>query len=66
MRPDERSQVAKLILERLAEISARMAAVEGRLVELAEDFDTLDRYLRPYGDGTRSRSEKIRRARRHG
>jgi len=56
------SRLAELILARLAEILERVARVEHRMIEIAEDVDALDRVNRPYGDGTRL-PRKLRRGR---
>ena len=46
-----------VIVSRLDEILERVGRIEHRLehqvTELAEDVDAIDRFLRPYGDGTR-------------
>jgi len=48
-----RSQVAQLILERLADLQQRLARVEHDVGDIADDLDAFDRAHRPYGDGSR-------------
>jgi hypothetical protein len=51
--PEDRSRIAGLILDRLNELDERVSLIEMRLLEIDEAVDSLDRYNRPYGDGTR-------------
>ena len=50
---ESRSRVADLVLARLAEVLERLAAIERRLAEVADDVDAIDRHSHPYGDGTK-------------
>jgi hypothetical protein len=49
----DRSRIAELMLSRLAEVLERLRRVEQQLAEMSEGLDTIDRTLRPYGDGRR-------------
>jgi uncharacterized protein (UPF0335 family) len=46
--------------EEIATILATLERLERRINDVAEDVDTIDRTLRPYGDGTKV----LRRGRR--
>lgn len=48
-----RSASGDLTQVRLAEILERLARIEERVVNIEHDVDALDRFNRPYGDGTR-------------
>lgn len=50
---DARSHMGRLILARLDEILQRMTRLEHQVADVADDVDALDRYQRPYGDGTK-------------
>ena len=61
---EPRSHVAGLILSQLGQLLDRVAAMEQRLLErsaaiertiadLADDVDAIDRFNKPYGDGTK-------------
>lgn len=41
--------------EEFATIRATLERLERRIDDVAEDVDTIDRTLRPYGDGTKVR-----------
>jgi tetrahydromethanopterin S-methyltransferase subunit G len=61
MNQSDRTRVVKLIFDRFAEVLERLDRIEQRLSETNEELDTLDRWRRPYGDGTRPARRKARR-----
>jgi len=57
--PPTMNPIVALILQRIAEVLERLGRLETQVTLIAEDVDTIDRVLRPHGDG-----ERIRRGRR--
>ena len=55
------SHVGELILARLDELLERVSRMEPKLADVADAVDELDRFNRPFGDGTRlPRSRRAR------
>jgi hypothetical protein len=60
MTPSPGSRLADLILERLAEVIEFLTRIDRRQRDLEETVDAIDRWLRPYGDGTKLQQRQRR------